>query len=126
MLVPHIIYSVLDFSSYNGLKSEKEIKKIRKAAVKKEIVKIREALMRLYSGKSAASDLERRIEKLYSGLSGRSKYKKAAQDKQIRFQSGILERFRDGIRRSGQYLYAIEDIFRAKGLPLELSRLAFG
>ena len=46
--------------------------------------------------------------------------------KNIRFQRGIKEKFREGLIRSGQYLNRIEAIFEEYDLPTELAFLPHG
>ncbi|MCC6221602.1 MAG: transglycosylase SLT domain-containing protein [Deltaproteobacteria bacterium] len=126
---PEIIYSVLDFSEYEKKLSFREFGRKKNQAVKQEIESIRQALNRLGRGEAASSELERRIEKLFSkrqyssARQLRRAYLAAANVEQVRYQTGISERFRQGIERSGLYLHAIEEVFRTAGLPLELSRL---
>lgn len=45
--------------------------------------------------------------------------------KRIRLQIGLKERMQKALFISGQYLPMMEDVFRKKGLPIELSRLPF-
>jgi membrane-bound lytic murein transglycosylase D len=47
----------------------------------------------------------------------------AAEDGRVRAQRGIMERFTNGLRTSRLYLPEMERIFRAEGLPVELTRL---
>src|SRR5207302_759238 len=47
----------------------------------------------------------------------------AADDKHLRAQRGLRERFAEGIRVSRRYLPEMERIFREEGLPVELTRL---
>ncbi len=121
---PHIIYSVLDFSAIQGKVSEKEFKKRKKQTLKQESARIKAMLKRLASSGPSSDENEQRIYALYEKLGNQQKELKKAQDsKQIRSQTGIKERFREGLVRSGRYLDSIERIFRDKGLPVELSRL---
>lgn len=45
--------------------------------------------------------------------------------KRLRLQTGLKERMQKALFLSGQYLPMMEDVFRKKGLPIELSRLPF-
>lgn len=45
--------------------------------------------------------------------------------KRIRLQTGLKERMQKALFLSGQYLPMMEDVFRKKNLPVELSRLPF-
>ena len=120
---PHIIYTVIDFSDDARRLSDKELASLRKKVAKEEVGRIRQALKNLESGARANSPLEKRITQIFSEIPEKNKYKEAHQGKQIRFQSGIAERFKKGIERSGRYIYAIEEIFKQNGLPVELAKL---
>ena len=122
---PEIIYSVLDFTAYEEQYKGRKLQRLKEKAVKEEIDRIRASLKRFAKGKKPESDFDRRIEILFNkfGKASRKAYRKASELKQIRYQRGIKERFRDGLVRSGRYLYAIEKIFKAQGLPLGLARL---
>lgn len=45
--------------------------------------------------------------------------------KRLRLQTGLKERMQKALFLSGQYLPMMEEVFRKKGLPIELSRLPF-
>ena len=122
---PELVYSVLDFTELKNRYSGRQFARKKSARIKAEVKRIRDSLRFLASGKEPRDKFERRVSAFMETLPGkaRKKYLFAAEVKQVRSQTGIKERFRDGIRRSGRYLYAIEEIFRQAGLPLELSRL---
>lgn len=121
---PEIIYSVLDFSEYERSLSGQALRAKKEQEVEEEIRRIRVALGHLGTGAKANNPFEKRIEVLFARVSGGAqKYIDASREDQIRYQSGIKERFREGLIRSGRYLYAIESIFRSQNLPVELGRL---
>lgn len=122
---PEIIYSVLDFSDFRARYSEREYIRKRREVVGKEERRIREALLHLGGGAGPRNDFESRIVGLFEGvgLDDRRDFRAASDTDMIRSQTGIKERFRDGIRRSGRYLPAIEKVFVQAGLPVELGRL---
>lgn len=122
---PGIIYSVLDFSElHRTLGATRKLEQRLKAERAKEERRIRQALTNLSRSGKPSNDFERKIVEMFRGIpGGASKYREAAQDKQIRSQTGIKERFEQGVIRSGRYLYAIEKIFQDAGLPPEISRL---
>ncbi len=122
---PEIIYSVLDFSEVRQTKSGKNLARYKENQVREEIIRIQQALNNLAAGKKASTSFERRIEQLFHQIVGnrQSYYRDASTADQIRFQTGIRERFREGVRRSRRYLHAIEMIFQDAGLPTELARL---
>lgn len=123
-LHPHIVYSVLDFSDYEDRYKGKTLKNKKQKAVDEERARIKKTLKRLERGKVSGAQ-EERLFTLFQDLPGalNSNLKKAQKTKLIRWQSGIKAHFREGLVRSGRYLYAIESIFRDQNLPLELSRL---
>lgn len=122
---PEVIYSVLDFSEYEAKLSGKPLMDAKLREVDREKDRIKTALRHLASGNKPRNDFEKRIDQLYSGLKGnkRALMREGADDEKIRYQTGIKERFRDGLVRSGRYLRAIEHIFVEEGLPPELGRL---
>lgn len=120
---PFIVYSVLDFSEYAG-GSPKKFDVIKERASVTETNRIQNALRNLGEGNKPSTPFERRLQTLFHSLGvGKDRYLEAIEPGQIRSQTGIRERFRDGIRRSGRYLHAIEKIFREEGVPTEISRL---
>lgn len=122
---PQVIYSVLDFSDDEHRLSEREFLKKKQRAVQAEYNRIQGALRHLAQGNAPRNAAEKKIVHVFTkaGLNNPRYYREASDEKQIRSQTGIKERFRDGIVRSGRYLYAIEAIFRAEGLPEEIGRL---
>ncbi len=123
---PEIIYSVLDFSEYNEKLKGRAQMRAREKAVENESRRIRASLLHLSKSSNAPRNpFEQRLLKLFGTVLGDSRrhFKVALEKKNLRYQRGIKERFRDGLVRSGRYLYAIEKIFAAEGLPLALGRL---
>ncbi|MCB0359005.1 MAG: hypothetical protein KDD44_05200, partial [Bdellovibrionales bacterium] len=122
---PEIIYSVLDFSRYQEVLPPKAFAKERARILDRETDQIKQALLSLAKGRAPSSELEQRIKELFQqhGIDNSRSYRDAATDKQIRSQTGIRERFQEGIQRSGRYLHAIEQIFEQADLPKGLSRL---
>jgi len=125
---PAIIYSVLDLTEaaqgYSGSKFER----FKELEIERETKRIQSVLRELASGAPATQPFEKRIELLFSRFGAgdkRQRYLQAAEIDEIRTQSGVKERFYDGLKRSGQYLGAIEAIFSERGLPSELGRLPF-
>ena len=57
------------------------------------------------------------LKKFYQGVT--PKVLRSA-SKRIRFQRGLMERFREGIARSGAYLDHFRKVFKKRGLPEEL------
>lgn len=80
----------------------------------------RNMLTRL-SRSAAATAEERRVAGMFSGKN--SARRMAAAAEAIRIQTGMRERFREGVIRSGAYIPAIKEIFRSHGLPEDLAYL---
>ena len=123
---PGIVYSVVDFSdllkSYGGREFERQ----RNQAVLEETVRIQATLTSLATGRKPQSPFERRLERLFTSVNAgpiTQLYREAALTENIRTQTGIREKFADGVARSRRYSHAMERIFREAGLPVELSRL---
>lgn len=64
---------------------------------------------------------EKRIATLFPASATPSNYRKAADN--IRAQTGLKERFREGVIRSGAYMNELRRIFRSHGLPEDLAYL---
>ena len=122
---PEIIYSILDFSDFRKRYNDRQYKRERSRAVKKEVKTIQNSLLHLSKGKAPRNALERRIVALFENVGANTKkdFQLAARSGQVRSQTGIKERFASGIRRSGRYMHAIESIFKQAGLPPILGRL---
>ena len=122
---PEIIYSVLDFSELEDDFAGKKLETLREQAIEEEVDRIQKMLRGFAAGDAPKNAFEKRLVTLFKEhTSGDSDAYEYAMDlKMIRNQSGIRERFRDGLVRSGRYLYAIERIFANQGLPLGLARL---
>lgn len=122
---PEITYSVLDFRELSRSYGGKELIRRTNSAIDEETERIRETLVYLSEGNEARTPFQRRLERLFSHLPGRAtkNYAAAAEERQIRNQRGVKERFRDGVVRSGRYMAAMERVFETAGLPPELTRL---
>jgi membrane-bound lytic murein transglycosylase D len=68
---------------------------------------------------------EKKIYDLFADVSEPNKFLNAAHRKRLRFQLGQKDRFLEGLKSSGRYLPAMEDVFKKEGLPVELTRLPF-
>jgi len=66
---------------------------------------------------------ERAIHDLFADDPAPDRFLAAADEKRLRGQRGLRERFGEGLRVSRRYLPEMERIFREEGLPVELTRL---
>jgi len=64
---------------------------------------------------------EQRIAGMFAGRDSARRMAAAAES--IRIQTGMKERFREGVVRSGAYISSIKEIFRSHGLPEDLAYL---
>ncbi|GIW43369.1 MAG: hypothetical protein KatS3mg077_0651 [Candidatus Binatia bacterium] len=121
------IYAVLDFSADAAeLAASDVLPAYVEIRVNQEKERIRALLVRLHQNGGEAqpwSEEERRIAALFQRDRDPDKFLRAADPNQIRAQRGLREKFAEGLRVSGRYLPAMEAIFRAEGLPIELTRL---
>lgn len=121
------VYQVLNFQplykTYSG--DNETLSRLRKERIERETAKIRASLLKLHrSGKSRRLTAdEKRIWDLYSDIDNPKKFLHAAAQDRIRSQTGIGEKFRQGIQISGRYMHEMESIFRRAGLPPELTRM---
>jgi membrane-bound lytic murein transglycosylase D len=122
---PEITYSVLDFSEYAEVYSPGTFEAMKKKILAEETKKIERMLLHLASGAAPRDDNERRVKQLFEQNigPGSKPLRDATQDDQIRSQTGIMEKFKEGVKRSGRYMHAMEQIFKEAGLPVEVARL---
>lgn len=123
------VYSVVDFRDRAASGEDPLVLEVlEKAAVAAERQRIRTVLLALDARDGNAGGLdaeERKIWNLFAEDKNPRKFRAATEDGRIRAQRGLRERFEQGLRISRRYLGAMEAIFRAEGLPLELTRLPF-
>jgi membrane-bound lytic murein transglycosylase D len=79
---------------------------------------IRTVLLKLAKNPRPVTREEKRIAALFSPAASSSDYHKAADN--IRAQTGLKERFIEGVVRSGAYMNELRKIFRGYGLPEDL------
>ena len=79
---------------------------------------IRSILLKLAKNPRPGNREEKRIAALFQSNATSSAYRKAADN--IRAQTGLKERFREGVVRSGAYMNELRKIFRSYGLPEDL------
>jgi membrane-bound lytic murein transglycosylase D len=124
------VYKVLDFLPLideEGL-DEATVYQIKQDQTKLEIERIRSMLWTLHKCNPNCQGLnaeEQKIWTLYRNVKGQDKFQQAAGEDRLRSQTGVKERFAEGIRVSRRYLKAMEAIFRQTGVPVELTRLPF-
>lgn len=73
----------------------------------------------------SATEKRRRIEKLLDSKRKEIILKHKIPSYSFRFQSGLKDRMERAFFESGKYLHMMEDIFKSKGLPPELTRIVF-
>lgn len=125
------IYKVLDFRRLRdeeGL-DEATISQIKQDQTKLEIELLRLTLAKLQrclEGTENCETLdpdEQKIWDMYKDIDDIERFREAASEDRLRSQTGVRERFQEGVQISRRYLKAMEEIFRREGLPLELTRL---
>src|SRR5437870_11161277 len=121
------VYKVLDFRPEleDGV-SPAEVARLQRIETDLELERIRATLLRLHALGPNAEGLtaeERAIRDMFADDTGPDRSLVAADDKHLRAQRGLRERFAEGIRVSRRYLPEMERIFREEALPVELTRL---
>lgn len=120
-----IIYKVLDFADVAPLLTEHELRLHKRKVENAEKDQLREIMLALAKNPQAQGlgrDAARIRAKLTArGLFSADNLRSIAQD--LRGQSGLRERTRDAIMRSGRYLPYMEKVFAEAGLPTLLTRL---
>ena len=117
------VYEIIDFQKL-GLDPNKGNKKFFRQIEKKW----KDVLLSVHKKQDhpeEMNEVEKRVFEMYADINEPDKFLQAAGRKRLRFQLGQKDRFLDGLKQSGRYLPIMEDIFRASGLPTELTRLPF-
>jgi membrane-bound lytic murein transglycosylase D len=123
------IYTVIDSRPYlaEGM-SEDQALRLGGIEADAALSRVRETLLRFDRERPKRSSLnaeERRIYDLFKGDRDPARFRDAADDKRLRRQRGLRERYAEAVRISRRYLPKMEHIFREEGLPIELTRLPF-
>ncbi len=123
------VYKVLDFRPFLDEEVRLDgttVDQIKAEQTKREIEKIRVILLKLHArggdGRNLSGE-EKKIWDLYKDSKDPNKFQEAAAQGRLRSQSGLRERFAEGIQISRRYLPEMEEIFRREGVPVELTRL---
>ena len=113
-----IVYESVDFSAGHGTRErQRKIVQRRKH--------IRSILARLASGqRDNLSAEESRVLALWPD--GVSNETLVAASRNIRYQQGLRDRFREGLQRAGRWRDYIEQEFTALGVPVELASQTMG
>ncbi len=112
------VYEVITLEPENTITGELKNKKKKKAVLKQ----YKKALLRLAKGGSPKTAPEKRALEVLGPKAGPRDYKRAASN--LRCQTGIKDKFRQGLIRSGAYIKEFRDIFSSHGLPPDLVFLA--
>ncbi len=119
------VYSVLDFRSSADLSPIARETLIREET-EAEVARLRAIFRKLDDAgpkPTGLSEDEQRIFDLYRDDPSRTKFRDATDEKRLRTQRGLYEKFANGLRIAHRYLPDMERIFREEGLPAELTRL---
>ena len=125
------IYRVLDF---RRLRDDEELDEVTVNQIKQdqtrlEVAQIRNILTKFQGcvdGFENCDNLdpeEKKIWNLFKGNSDVDRFRTAAGEDRLRTQTGVRERFREGVQNSRRYIKAMEEIFEREGVPVELTRL---
>jgi membrane-bound lytic murein transglycosylase D len=125
------IYRVLDFRRLRDDEEldEETVSQIKQDQTKLELAQIRSTLTRLQGcvdGLESCDNLdpeEKKIWNMFKGNTDVDRFRIAAGEDRLRTQTGVKERFREGVQNSRRYIKAMEEIFAREGVPVELTRL---
>jgi membrane-bound lytic murein transglycosylase D len=107
---------------YRKVKFESDVSpRARREAVDTEREKIEAMLRHLASGATDLNEEEQRLAALFGSKASVTRYAEAARN--VRFQLGQSDRFREGLERSGTWEVHIARTFANLGLPAELAAL---
>ena len=96
-------------------------RRVNKIVRKKTVEKYRTILERLGKGIKPQNKNEQRVYDFFKGKNKRQQFQEAADN--IRIQTGLKERFKQGVIRSGGYITEIKKVLIAHGLPVEIAYL---
>jgi membrane-bound lytic murein transglycosylase D len=118
------VYGVLDFSDLAGSGlSDVQIEIQRRQTVDAEIERVRAVLLSFHQGFSPRNAEEKRIFDLFRGDRSPHRFLQAAEKQRLRSQTGLRDRFAEGISVGHRYFRDMERIFAEEGVPLEITRL---
>lgn len=127
-LHPHIIYDVVDITDILSLPTRAQWLNVEKAQkeVSRKVFEIRQKLKKMAKKNPENYDDEEKHwwEQLQSVKGSRTKVIHTA-SLSIRVQTGQKDFYEKGLKISGRYLDGMEEIFKDKNLPIELTRLPF-
>ena len=127
---PEIIYEVVDLNKdandFNISSRDREKRYQNKVKMLKDYyTKVLLSIHKKKTDPSKLNEVEKRIAQLFASVQEPNKFFNAAHGKRMRIQLGQKDRFQQGLYYSGRYLSAMEQIFRDKGVPVEITRLPF-
>lgn len=124
-LAPERVYTVLDFTALDASDlSEVAKRRRREDALRDATERCRTLLLALARGGDAGRPEEAaRVAAMFKGAGGAREYLRAADG--IRTQTGLADQFATAVAASGRYLQGMEEIFAARDLPRDLTRLPF-
>ncbi len=124
-----LIYETIDFTSIDKnetLTSSEKSKQKRK--LEKERKKYLSDLFVKFRNLKSPDELtepERKLWEKFEKINEKDKFAEVGRRGRLRLQMGLRDRFIQAIFDSGRYLELMEQIFREKNLPIELTRLPF-
>jgi membrane-bound lytic murein transglycosylase D len=116
-----VIYEAVDFSQGEDVNLTYRQQVRRTDQVKDEYAALMRAWARGVWDVTSSNPRVKRLLEIYGSNPDSARLVRAAEN--LRVQSGIQDRFRQGLQRSGLYRDAIALIFAQEGLPLELIML---
>lgn len=121
------VYSVLDFRPLAEQGEGRDrLQRLISDAASTEKERIRALLVRLHQADGRLDGLggeEARMVRMFEADHRPQRFLEAASPDRIRAQTGLRERFAAGIEIGHRYFPEMEEIFRAEGVPIELTRL---
>lgn len=127
---PWIVYKVVDVSFIIESDTPRRLWMRREKAdrfVKSEALRVQAALKSLGRKKSLKNltEIEAEVANALSVLGGNVQKNARIAAKHVRVQTGQKNFFFEGLVNSKRFLPAMEEVFRSRGLPVELTRIPF-
>ncbi|MGQ0503028.1 MAG: LysM peptidoglycan-binding domain-containing protein [Panacagrimonas sp.] len=121
---PWLVFETLDFRGDAAQFSPDELRKLRSVEESRARARYQVLLAQVHAARHVPESLteeQRRIFQLFSRIEDDGRFLKAAEG--VRAQRGLRERTQLALETSGQYLPAMERVFKSYDLPVRLTRL---
>lgn len=125
---PQCIFTTLDFTHEAGFLSKQALAELISRVESDEISRVKRSLIKIRDNRPLDTLFDLRVKEVVDNCI-KKKRKDAVSwtltEDLVRTQSGVMEKTRDAVIRSGRYLWYIEEVFKSYGIPDEIKYLPF-